>query len=57
MGKNGTRIAFLSAESGSVQLWEMNPGGTKRKQITNHEGGISDFLYSPDGTKILLSPT
>lgn len=52
--KNGTRIAFLSAESGSVQLWEMNPDGTKRKQITNHEGGISDFLYSPDGTKILF---
>ncbi|HRR57940.1 MAG TPA: S9 family peptidase [Paludibacteraceae bacterium] len=52
--KNGTRIAFLSAESGSVQLWEMNPDGTKRKQITNHEGGISDFMYSPDGKKILF---
>lgn len=52
--KNGSKIAFLSAESGSMQLWEMNPDGTQRTQISNREGGISDYLYSPDNSKIIL---
>ena len=26
--KNGTKIAYLSTESGSSQVWEMNPDGT-----------------------------
>jgi dipeptidyl aminopeptidase/acylaminoacyl peptidase len=52
--KDGKKVAFLTAESGSVQLWEMNPDGTKRTQITNRDGGIGDFLYAPDGKTILL---
>ena len=51
--KGGSRVAFLSSESGSMQVWEMNPDGTNRTQVTNREGGVTDFLYSPDGTKIL----
>jgi len=51
--KNGSKIAFLTAESGSSQIWEMNPDGTERVQISNIEGGINGFSYSPDGRKIL----
>jgi Tol biopolymer transport system component len=49
------KIAFLSAESGSVQAWEMNADGTARKQLTDVEGGINDFKFSPDETKIVYS--
>ena len=49
---DGRRIGFLSAESGTVQLWEMNPDGSDQSQVTNVEGGISNFLYSPSGRHI-----
>lgn len=52
---DGKKIGFLCSESGSVQLWEMNPDGTGRAQVSNIEGGITGFKYSPDQTKILYS--
>ena len=52
--KEGKKIAFLSAQSGSMQLWEMNPDGTERTQISNYEGGINDYLYSPDSKQVIL---
>lgn len=52
--KNDTKIAFLSSESGSSQIWEMSPDGSNRVQITDRQGGINDFIYSPDGKKILF---
>jgi dipeptidyl aminopeptidase/acylaminoacyl peptidase len=47
-------IAFLSSETGSMQLWLMKVDGTERTQISNRDGGINDFLFSPDETKILF---
>ncbi len=52
---DGARIGFLSAQSGSVQLWEMNPDGSDTKQVSNIEGGITGFLYSPAGDKLLYT--
>lgn len=52
--KNDSKIAFLSTESGSSQIWEMDPDGTNRLQISDIDGDISAFSYSPDGTKILF---
>jgi len=52
--KDGEKIAFLSSESGSMQLWIMKADGSERKQITEREGGITDFIFSPDETKILF---
>ncbi|MEN8118773.1 MAG: S9 family peptidase [Bacteroidota bacterium] len=52
---DGKKIGFLSSESGSVQLWEMNPDGSQGTQISKIEGGITGFKYSPDQTKILYS--
>ena len=49
---DGEKIGYLSGASGSVQLWEMNPNGSKAKQITDIEGGISGFQYSPAQSKI-----
>ncbi|MCF8378060.1 MAG: S9 family peptidase [Bacteroidales bacterium] len=50
---DGTKIGFLSAESGETQLWEMNPDGTSKIMISNIEGGINGFEYSPECGKIL----
>lgn len=52
--KNGSKIAFLSNESGSSQIWEMNPDGSERKQLSDMEGGIDSFKFSPDGNKVLF---
>jgi dipeptidyl aminopeptidase/acylaminoacyl peptidase len=48
--KNGQKIAFLY----DAQIWEMNPDGSGRIQISNYENGIDGFKYSPDGKKILF---
>lgn len=52
--KGGTKIAFLSATSGSNQIWEMNPDGTERLQLSHYEGDIEGFRFSPDETKVLF---
>lgn len=52
--KGGTKIAFLSNESGSNQVWEMNPDGSGRKQLSNEDSDIEGFLFSPDETKVVL---
>jgi len=52
---DGKKIAFISPESGSLQMWEMNLDGTDKKQITNVEGGITGFKYSPEMDKILFT--
>lgn len=52
--KGGRKIAFLSSESGSSQVWEMNPDGTARKQLSFEEGDVADFLFSPDGQQVIL---
>ncbi len=52
---DGKKIGFLTSESGSVQLWEMNPDGTGRRQISQIDGGITGFKYSPDQSKILYT--
>jgi len=52
---DGKKIGFLCSESGSVQLWEMNPDGSGRRQVSDIEGGISGFKYAPDQSKILYT--
>lgn len=50
---DGKKIGFLSAISGTVQIWEVNPDGSDPKQISNIENGINGFSYSPVLTHIL----
>ena len=46
--QQGRRISYISSESGAPQVWTMAPDGTDRRQVTNIEGGLSDYLFSPD---------
>lgn len=52
--KGGSKIAFLTAASGSMQIWEMNPDRSERKQLSSYEGGIEGFKFSPDESKVLF---
>lgn len=49
----GARIAYMSTESGSMQVWTMAPDGSDRRQVTDIEGGIEGFRYSPDDSQLL----
>lgn len=48
-----SQIGYLSSASGEVQLWEMDVNGAVKTQISEVEGGISGFEYSPDGSRVL----
>lgn len=50
----GKKIAFMSSESGTPQMWTMNADGTNRTQISDYEGGIGGFVFSPDQKKVLF---
>jgi len=52
---DGSKIAFLSAQSGSMQIWEMETNGQNPVQVSDIEGGITGFKYSPDMKKIVYS--
>lgn len=49
------KIAFLSDEDGSSQIWTINANGGGMTQISNVDGGITGFKFSPDGTKVLFT--
>jgi len=51
---DGKKIAYISTESGSAQIWEMNPDGSNKKQITEIEDGVNGFAYSPSMKNILF---
>ncbi len=51
----GTKITFLSADTDGIsQLWMMNTNGSERKQISFLKNDIEDYLFSPDGSKVIL---
>lgn len=52
---DGKKIGFIATESGSSQVWEMNPDGTDKRQVTDIEGGITGFSYAPGMDKILYT--
>ncbi len=51
--EEGEKVAFLSTHEGSNQLWEMHADGSGMKCISDVEGGIEGFTYSPDGKKVM----
>lgn len=52
--ENGKRIAFLSNETGTAQIWTINPDGSGMKRISDIEGGIDGFIFSPNGARLLF---
>ncbi len=49
-------IAFLSdrhdTDKGEAQLWLLPLGGGEAQRLTDIEGGIQDYAFSPDGSRI-----
>ena len=43
-------VAFLKGG----EIWKMNLNGKGRKQVTETEGKVEGFLFSPDGKKVIL---
>jgi dipeptidyl aminopeptidase/acylaminoacyl peptidase len=52
---DGRKIGFLSAKSGSMQWWEIDPDGSNARQVSNVEGGIDNFRYAPSGQSVLFT--
>jgi dipeptidyl aminopeptidase/acylaminoacyl peptidase len=50
---DGKKIGYISSSTGDPQLWEMNPDGTAKRQISFIEGGINGFAYAPDMMHVL----
>ncbi len=48
--EGGKRIAYLH----EGQVWSMLPDGTDRKQLSHEKNGVEGFIFSPDGTKVIL---
>ncbi|MDR0814473.1 MAG: S9 family peptidase [Bacteroidales bacterium] len=47
-------IAYLTAASGDVQIWDMKPDGSDKRQASKIDGGINGFEFSPKGEKLLF---
>ena len=52
---DGSRIGFLFNGSGSFQVWEMGAKGENPVKLSDVEGDINSFEYSPDGQHILFT--
>lgn len=49
------KIAYISTQNKSAQLWTMNIEGANKKQISKIEGGINSFELSAAADKILFT--
>lgn len=52
---DGKKICFLSNVNGEAQLFEANPDGSVKTQITFVKGGIGSYKYAPNLTMIAYS--
>ncbi|MCM1412766.1 MAG: S9 family peptidase [Bacteroides sp.] len=50
----GRKIAFMNPVDGKMQLWVMNADGSDRRAVSNVEGGIQGFLFSPDEKRVVM---
>ena len=54
---DGKKIGFLAPINGEMQIWEMNPDGSGKEQISRVEGGVDGFHYAPTQNRILFTKT
>lgn len=47
------KIVFMSAEKDGMQVWKMDADGGNRIQLTQIEGGINGYAFSPDMKRLL----
>ena len=53
--RDGASVYFLSAKSGSMQLYSVPATGGAPKQLTDIPGDIGSFRVSPDGSQLAFS--
>jgi dipeptidyl aminopeptidase/acylaminoacyl peptidase len=52
---DGQSIYFLSARSGSMQLWNLPLAGGEALQVSDYPLGIGAYVLSPQGDRVALS--
>ena len=52
---DGTTVYFLSAKSGSMQLYAIPTAGGEPKQLTDFSTDVGSYKLSPDGTQLAFS--
>ncbi|MDY2606083.1 MAG: peptidase S9, partial [Alloprevotella sp.] len=50
----GQRIAYMSAASGTMQVWSANLDGSDARQMSDEAEGIDGYRFSPDGSRVIL---
>lgn len=51
------KIIYTSMASGDLELWEMQPDGSGKRQLTRREGYDGGAVYSRDGSRIVWRAT
>ncbi len=57
---DGKYLAFLSARGGEeakkkgAQVWLLNRAGGEAQQLTDIKGGVAEYAWSPDGSRLCL---
>jgi len=49
---DGSKLAWVSDESGEEEIWVYDFADASRRQLTHHKSEKSDFVWSPDGSRI-----
>ncbi|HWI60812.1 MAG TPA: S9 family peptidase [Symbiobacteriaceae bacterium] len=52
---DGSQLAFLSRRSGQPQIWVMSLLGGEARQLTKVQGGIGEYAWAPDGSRIAFT--
>jgi dipeptidyl aminopeptidase/acylaminoacyl peptidase len=52
---DGSRVFYLSAETGLMQVWSAPVKGGDPQQVTDYPLGVGSFKLAPDGKQIALS--
>ncbi len=51
---NNGRIAFLSNESGTSQIWTMKKDGSDKRRLTGFDGDIECFRFTESGKQVVI---
>jgi dipeptidyl aminopeptidase/acylaminoacyl peptidase len=52
---DGRWVAFLADRGDDSQIWLISPIGGEARSLTSVEDGVSDFEWSPDGSKMAVA--
>ncbi|MFT6814401.1 MAG: dipeptidyl aminopeptidase/acylaminoacyl peptidase [Sphingobacteriales bacterium] len=51
---DGLKVGYISTETGSAEIWEVEDDGSEAVQISTFNSGLEGFEYSPDLKRILF---